>query len=48
MTSKLKRELDGEILVAARTDPGWVMLFPAAVGLYGAPTTVRTARLPLA
>ncbi len=23
----------GEILVAARTDPGWVMLFPAAVGL---------------
>lgn len=23
----------GEILVAARTDPGWVMLFPAAAGL---------------
>ena len=23
----------GEILVAARTDSGWVMLFPAAVGL---------------
>ncbi len=25
--------LPGEILVAARTDPGWVMLFPAASGL---------------
>lgn len=23
----------GEILVAARTDPGWIMLFPAAAGL---------------
>jgi pyruvate,water dikinase len=23
----------GEILVAERTDPGWVMLFPAASGL---------------
>jgi pyruvate,water dikinase len=23
----------GEILVAERTDPGWVMLFPAAAGL---------------
>ncbi len=23
----------GEVLVAARTDPGWVMLFPAAAGL---------------
>lgn len=27
------RSVPGEILVAARTDPGWVMLFPAAVGL---------------
>ncbi len=27
------RPVPGEILVAARTDPGWVMLFPAAVGL---------------
>lgn len=26
-------DLDGEILVAARTDPGWVFLFPAAAGL---------------
>jgi len=25
--------LDGEILVAARTDPGWVTLFPSAAGL---------------
>ncbi len=25
--------LDGEILVAARTDPGWVTLFPSASGL---------------
>ncbi len=25
--------LDGEILVAARTDPGWVTLFPTAAGL---------------
>ena len=25
--------LPGEILVAERTDPGWVMLFPAAAGL---------------
>ena len=25
--------LDGEILVAARTDPGWVMLYPSASGL---------------
>jgi len=24
---------DGEILVASRTDPGWIMLFPAAAGL---------------
>ena len=23
----------GEILVAPRTDPGWIMLFPAAAGL---------------
>ncbi len=23
----------GEILIASRTDPGWVMLFPAAAGL---------------
>ena len=23
----------GEILVAERTDPGWIMLFPAAAGL---------------
>ena len=23
----------GEILVAARTDPGWIMLFPSAAGL---------------
>jgi pyruvate,water dikinase len=23
----------GEILVAQRTDPGWIMLFPAAAGL---------------
>jgi pyruvate,water dikinase len=23
----------GEILVAERTDPGWVMIFPAAAGL---------------
>lgn len=26
-------DLDGEILVAARTDPGWVFLFPGAAGL---------------
>jgi pyruvate,water dikinase len=25
--------LNGEILVAERTDPGWVMLFPSASGL---------------
>lgn len=25
--------LPGEVLVAERTDPGWVMLFPAAVGI---------------
>ena len=25
--------LPGEILVARRTDPGWVLLFPAAAGL---------------
>ena len=25
--------LDGEILVAARTDPGWVPLYPSASGL---------------
>ena len=24
---------EGDILVAERTDPGWVMLFPAAAGL---------------
>jgi pyruvate,water dikinase len=24
---------EGEILVAERTDPGWIMLFPAAAGL---------------
>ncbi len=26
-------DLSGEILVAARTDPGWVFLFPAAAAL---------------
>jgi pyruvate,water dikinase len=25
--------LNGEILVAERTDPGWIMLFPSAMGL---------------
>jgi len=29
-TDTLRR---GEILVAERTDPGWVMLFPAAAGI---------------
>ena len=24
---------EGEILVAERTDPGWIMLFPAAAGV---------------
>jgi rifampicin phosphotransferase len=28
--AKLER---GEILVAERTDPGWIMLFPSAAGL---------------
>jgi pyruvate,water dikinase len=26
-------ELDGEILVAGRTDPGWVPLYPAVSGI---------------
>ena len=28
-----RRLHEGEILVAERTDPGWIMLFPAAAGL---------------
>ena len=32
-TPRGEPRLDGEILVAARTDPGWVTLFPTALGL---------------
>ena len=32
-TPRGEPRLDGEILVAARTDPGWVTLFPTAAGL---------------
>ena len=39
----------GEILVAERTDPGWVMLFPAAAGLTSYPvSSVGTAATPFA
>ena len=33
LSPKGEPRLDGEILVAARTDPGWVTLFPTAAGL---------------
>ena len=33
LRSPAEARLDGEILVAERTDPGWVPLYPSASGL---------------